>query len=73
MSGQKLTTLEYLQRMNDLNLRYNYRHLQETVTKLEYLSGYSLDQLIELFAAGWTLQQPKEPYKFSDLLRAFED
>lgn len=47
------------------------RHTDDTATKIEHLTGYSLDQLLEKFAAGWTLEPPKELYKFSDLLRDF--
>lgn len=48
----------------------HYEKLCETANKIEYLSGYSLDDLLERLAAGWTLQPP-EPDKFS-LLRMEE-
>ena len=35
------------------------------INKLEQLSGKSIEELIELFAAGWTFRPPT---KFSDLL-----
>lgn len=51
---------------------FNYvRKLDENITKLEQLTGFSLDELIEKFAAGWTLEPPKNPYTFRDLLRDF--
>ena len=31
----------------------------EMNTKLTYLTGYDMKKLIELFAAGWTLEPPK--------------
>jgi hypothetical protein len=46
-----LRETEYLKRIRDV---------EEKLHKLEYLSGYKLDRLIELFAAGYTLQTP--PY-----------
>ena len=36
-----------------------YRKLEEEMSKLEQVSGYSLGKLIELFAAGYTLQPPE--------------
>ena len=36
------------------------RCLEERVSKLEQVSGKSMDELIELFAAGWTLNPPRE-------------
>lgn len=41
------------------------RLLEERVSKLEQVSGKSIDELTVLFAAGWKL---REPTKFSDLL-----
>lgn len=46
---------------NSLNASEGFQKLDEDVTKLEKLSGYSLDKLIEMFAAGWTLEPPDKP------------
>ena len=43
----------------------------ELANKIEYLTGYTLEDLLEKFAAGWT-SQPQEPDKFS-MLRYEED
>lgn len=39
--------------------------LESNIHKLEQLSGKSIEELVELFAAGWTLRPPT---MFSDLL-----
>lgn len=39
----------------------------ENVHKLEYISGCSLEKLIELFAAGYTLKGPEEPMNMKKL------
>jgi hypothetical protein len=35
------------------------RQMDEKVAVLEYLTGMSLDQLIQLFKAGYVLEKPK--------------
>ena len=40
--------------------------------KLERLSGYSLDKLLEMFAVGWTLEPPKKSCTVSELMKGFE-
>lgn len=44
-----------------------FQKLDENVAKLERLSGYSLDELIEMFADGWTLEPPKKSCTLSEL------
>ena len=41
---------------------------EEKLHTLEYLSGKTIDELIRLFAAGWTLEPPEKPPTFSELL-----
>lgn len=50
----------------------NFQKLDENVAKLERLSGYSLDKLLEMFAAGWTLEPPKKSCTVSELMKEFE-
>ena len=42
------------------------RKYEETISKLIVVSGYDVEKLIELFAAGYTLQPPN--YKDIDVL-----
>lgn len=42
-------------------------HIQERLYTLAVVSGYSLDELIDLFAKGYTLQPPREPGTLSEL------
>ena len=41
------------------NASKTLRHYEETETKLIKVSGFDMEKLIELFAAGYTLQPPK--------------
>lgn len=45
-----------------------YMKLDETRMKLERVSGYSFGELLDKFAAGWTLEPPKKPTKLSELI-----
>lgn len=47
----------------------NFQKLDEDVTKLEKLSGYSLDKLLEMFATGWTLEPPEKNFTLIELLK----
>ena len=49
-----------------------FQKLDENMIKLERLSGYSLDKLIEMFAAGWTLEPPKKNCMVSEISKEFE-
>ena len=57
---------------NGLKTSEEFQKLNEDAIKLEQLSGYSLDKLIEIFAAGWTLEPPKKRCTVSELLKEFE-
>lgn len=57
---------------NGLKTSEEFQKLNEDVINLEQLSGYSLDKLIEIFAAGWTLEPPKKMCTVSELLKEFE-
>ena len=57
---------------NGLKTSEEFQKLNEDAIKLEQLSGYSLDKLIEIFAAGWTLEPPKKKCTVSELLKEFE-
>ena len=37
----------------------SYKELDELCTKIEAVSGYTVEQLLELFMAGYILQEPK--------------
>lgn len=51
----------------------NFQKLDENVTKLEQLSGHSLDTLLEMFAAGWMLEPPKKSVTVEELWRRYLD
>ena len=42
-----------------INCSYDYKRDGTNIHKLEQVSGESIEKLIELFAAGWTLEPPK--------------
>ena len=42
-----------------INVPYEVRLREETASKLRQVSGYNMEKLIELFAAGYTLEPPK--------------
>lgn len=44
------------------------RRTEEKIYKLKQVSGKSIDELIGLFAAGWTLEPPKEYPSFREFL-----
>lgn len=48
------------------------RELDENVCKLEQVSGKSIEELIELFAAGWILTPPYSNTKLSDLVNMID-
>ena len=48
-----------------INWSSEYKRDATNIRKLEQVSGKSIEELVELFAAGWTLRPPT---KFSDLL-----
>ena len=44
---------------NFINTTYAQWYENDRIARsIEYLTGYSLDDLLRLFAAGWTLQPP---------------
>ena len=47
--------------------------LSESIHKLEYVSGYSLNMLIDLFAAGYTLTPPEQPISMEELTKSLEE
>lgn len=49
-----------------MNLVY-IDHQMEQINKLEMLTGLTLDKLVELFAAGYTLQPPKVSKSLEEL------
>lgn len=55
--------------MNDIRRTADriLREYQELDIKIEKLSGYSLENLERLLAAGWTLEPPKKASSLSDL------
>lgn len=55
-----------------LNTSEEFQKLYENMIKLERLSGYSLDKLLEMFAVGWTLEPPKKSCMVSELMKEFE-
>lgn len=70
--------------MTDLGgLYFNMQHIGEKrqsyisnllskVYELELLIGRSFDEIVSLFAAGYTLEAPKKPMKFADLIKMLE-
>ena len=48
--------------MKKFNYIQNMQRMDESIHELEMVSGMSLEELIEKFAAGWTLKGPD--YKF---------
>lgn len=50
-----------------MNFTHNTR-LEEKVSKLIQVSGKSIEELIALFAAGWTLEPPTNVYNSSSML-----
>lgn len=54
---------------DSLKTSENFQKLDEDMTKLEKLSGYSLDKLLEMFATGWTLEPPEKNFTLIELLK----
>lgn len=50
-----------------VNSSYEYKRDETNVHKLEQISCKSIEELVELFAAGWTLEPPKEYPSFRDI------
>lgn len=48
-----------------------YRLLMEREARLIQVSGFDMDKLIELFAAGYTLQPPPKSISMEDLADQF--
>lgn len=46
--------------------------IHDTVAKIEYITGMTIDELLELFAAGWTLTPPIIA-KVSDLVSVMNE
>lgn len=46
--------------------------LEQEISELRVVSGYSVEQLIYLFAKGYTLQPPKEPMTMCELAKEME-
>lgn len=59
---EKLDRLSYL---SDISCSAALRQ-SELASKLEQLTGKSLDELVDLFAAGWTLSPP-DPPKYDEM------
>lgn len=53
-----------------MNYHYSYFHeLDRLATQIQYVSGYSLEQLLALFLKGYTLKAPEEPISLEELAR----
>lgn len=48
-------------------------HIHDTAAKIEYLTGLTLDELLDKLAAGWTLQPPTNMITFAELNAIFEE
>lgn len=46
---------------------------EKLIQDIEYLSGYRLETLKDMFAAGWTLSPPPEPMSMEDLINEWRD
>ena len=43
------------------------RELDELYTKLQIVTGFTAEQLLEIFAAGYTLEKPDYSKKFAEM------
>lgn len=48
--------------LNATSLSDEYKKLDRLATEIEKVSGYSLEQLLELFMSGYTLKPPVSGY-----------
>lgn len=55
------------------NYAKKYSELEQVCRELENLSGYSIDTLRELFAAGYTLKPPEPPVSLEDMIKEVQD
>lgn len=46
-----------------------YQQLEQQIVRLQYVSGYTVEDLTRLFAAGYTLSPPEPPKSLSDYLK----
>lgn len=44
-----------------------FQKLEETITELEVVSGYNMDELLNKFMAGWKLLPPEDPTPLKEL------
>ncbi len=57
--GQADYEVQIATRKDALPMYENYRKIEDTVAKLQTISGYDLYELLQKFMAGWKLTPPE--------------
>lgn len=69
MSDERITVLQYIAKSAGNESGDKVKKLEETITKIEYLTGYPINELIGKLETGWELRPPVETYSLTDLVR----
>lgn len=67
MDNERITVLQYIAKSSGSTSATNVKELERTITKIEYLTGYPINDLINKLEHGWTLEPPCKPDTFDNL------
>ena len=68
LMGRVMYCVEHMPTLTPPNEWVNrVRELDELYTKLQIVTGFTAEQLLEIFAAGYTLEKPDYSKKFAEM------